>query len=162
MFKIYGQKNIKPNGSTYPIITFENCLFQFVDFCLMCPCGLLYMGRIIQTLRARFGEDKRCIEEGNLKHNVPQNCIQCHQKSTEGLHVWVIESIPNKLSPGECLKKNCEKLKHTGSSFWNHWSLGEKIRKLRLTHRHLFPLMSLYFSRVLHGPLSRILTKPHY
>lgn len=74
---------------------------------LTCPCGLLYVGGTICTLRKHFGEHRRFIEEGNDIH-VPKHFLVKHLQSTADLKVWVIEAIPNSLPAAEHFKPLCQ------------------------------------------------------
>lgn len=97
-------------GKTYHLGEFYSCSPEFVIYCLTCPCGLLYVGRTVQTLRKRFGEHRRSIEEG-AELTIPRHFKEFHQGSTKGLQVWVLESIPKSLPRAECTK--CER-----ETFW--------------------------------------------
>lgn len=77
-----------------------NCSSEFVIYCLSCPCSLLYIGRTIYTLRKRFGEHKRSIEECK-ELMIPRHFTEFHQCSPKGLQVWVAETIPNPPPPGQ-------------------------------------------------------------
>ncbi|CAI9555659.1 unnamed protein product [Staurois parvus] len=106
-FVKHGQKNFTTKGKTYSFKEFYNCSTDHVIYCISCPCGLLYVGRTIRPLRARFGEHRRLIEDGKDKHSVPRHFLEYHQKSTDGLQVWVLESIHNNLSESDRFKKLC-------------------------------------------------------
>lgn len=82
-------------------------------YCLICPCKLLYVGRTICPLRQRFGKHRRLVELGSDKHSVPRHFLKYHARSTRGLQVWVIESIPKDLSEAERFSRLCER-----ETFW--------------------------------------------
>lgn len=79
---------------TYHIKQLFGCFQDFVVYCLSCPCGLLYLGHAICTVRAHFWDHRRFNEDGSEDHSDPRHFLTHHKKSTEGLNVWVIESIP--------------------------------------------------------------------
>lgn len=87
------QKHFTTIDKTYAHNDFYNCSTEFVIYCLSCPCGLLYMGRTIGTIRKRFVEHRWSGEEGADKLSVPKYFLEFHQKSLPGLRVWVRESI---------------------------------------------------------------------
>ena len=118
MFVEHGQKQFTSKGKIYTFKEFYNCGSDFVIYALACPCNLLYVGRTIRPLRQRFGEHRRKIEAGKDKHSVPRHFLECHQKSTNGLKVWVIEQIPKKYTEAERFHRLCER-----ETFWIY-SLG--------------------------------------
>lgn len=69
----------------------------------------MYVGRTICPLRERFGEHRRKIEGGKDKHSVPRHFAEYHNKSTEGLEVWILEQMPKNLSQAERFQKLCER-----------------------------------------------------
>lgn len=113
-FVNHGQKQFNTKGKTYICNEFYNCGSDFVIYALICPCQLLYIGRTIRPLRQRFGEHRRKIEGGRDKHSVPRHFLKCHNKSTLGLKVWVIEQIPNTFSVAERFHRLCER----GETYW--------------------------------------------
>lgn len=104
----HGQKTFTVKGKNYTLKEFYNCSTDFVIYCLTCPCGLIYVGRTIRALRARFGEHRRFIEKGRDHHSVPKHFLTHHGRSTAGLSVWVIESIPAKYPAAERYKRLCQ------------------------------------------------------
>lgn len=60
--------------------------------------------RTIRTLWKRFGEHSRFVEGGDDKHSVPQHFLKYHGKSSIGLKVWDIESIPGFFPTAERFK----------------------------------------------------------
>lgn len=109
----HGQKSFTTKGKTFVLKEFYNCSSDFVVYGLMCPCGLMYVGRTIRALRRRFGEHRRLIEGGTDPHSVPRHFSLAHQGSTEGLKVWVIEQIPRSLPAAERFKRLCAR-----ETFW--------------------------------------------
>lgn len=49
----HGQKGFNHKDKQYTFLAFYTCSTEFVVYCLSCPCGLLYVGRTIRTLRKR-------------------------------------------------------------------------------------------------------------
>lgn len=113
MFVEHGKKSFLSKGRIYTLEQFYNCSSNFVVYGLTCPCGLIYVGRTICPLRQRFGQHRRLIEGGKDKHSVPRHFAECHNKSTTGLSVWVIEQIPKHMSEAERFKKLCAR-----ETFW--------------------------------------------
>lgn len=109
----HGLKEFSTKGQKYTIPDFFNCSTEFVIYCMSCPCGLLYVGRTIRTLRKRFGEHRRFVEAGNDKRSVPKHFLQHHHQSSADLKVWIIESIPKNLPPAERFKRLCAR-----ESYW--------------------------------------------
>lgn len=112
-FVKHGRKSFKHKGKVYPLEGFYNCSSDHVVYALTCPCGLLYIGRTIQPLRQRFGKHRRLIEGGKDLHSVPRHFLEHHNRSTEGLEVWVIEQIPRSLPDAERFKRLCSR-----ETFW--------------------------------------------
>lgn len=108
-FVQHGQKTFTIKNKTYKISEFYTCSTDHVVYCLTCPCGLHYVGRTIRPLRQRFGEHRRFIEAGKDHHSVPRHFTQHHPKSTVGLKVWIIESIPATLPAAERFKRLCQR-----------------------------------------------------
>lgn len=105
----HGQKDFYTKGKKYMINNFFNCSSEYVIYALTCPCGLLYIGRTIRTLRKRFGEHRRFVEKMVDKHSVPRHFKEHHSGSLEGLRVWVIESIPSTLPLAERFSRLCQR-----------------------------------------------------
>lgn len=101
-------RNNSPPKEKLNINEFYNCSSDFVVYCLCCPCHQIYVGCTTRTLRQRFGEHRRKIEEGKDKHNVPRHLSKCHKGSTDGLKVWVVEQMPKNLSEAERFFRLCE------------------------------------------------------
>lgn len=112
-FVQHGKKSFSTKGKTYQLKDFFNSSSDFVIYGLTCPCGLIYVGSTIRALRTRFGDHRRLIEGGTDPHTVPRHFPEVHQKSTNGLQVWVIEQIPSSLSAAERFKKLCAR-----ETFW--------------------------------------------
>ena len=53
------------------------------------------------------------MEAGCDEHSVPRHFLECHQKSTNDLKVWVIEQISNKHTEAERFHRLCER-----ETFW--------------------------------------------
>lgn len=81
-------------GKRFKIKQFITCSTEFVIYVLRCPCGLLYVGRTIRTLRKRIGEHRRFIQKGCNEHSVPRHFLHFHKKDFRGLVVMAIEAIP--------------------------------------------------------------------
>lgn len=107
-FVQHGQKTFNVKGKSYTLKEFYNCSTDFVIYCLTCPCAQFYVGRTIRALRARFGEHQRFIEKGRDYHSVPKHFLTHHGRSTAGLGVWVIESIPATFPAAERFKRLCQ------------------------------------------------------
>lgn len=105
----HSQKECKIKGKTYQLSSFFNCSTEFVVYCLICPCGLHYVGRTIRTLRKRFGEHRRLIEAGDDLHSVPLHFLKKLDHSFSGLRVWIIESISGALPLEERFKRLCQR-----------------------------------------------------
>lgn len=108
-FVTHGQKDFCVKGKTYPIKGFHTCSSDHVVYCPTCPCGLFYVGRTIRPLLKRFGEHRRFITGGLDNHSVPRHYLEYHDKSTDGLRVWVIEAMPRDLPPAERFRRLCHK-----------------------------------------------------
>lgn len=76
------KKSFSHKGKTFHFNTFHNCSSMFVVYCLSYPCGMLYVGRTIRTLQARFGEHCRFVEAGLFKHSVPHHFLEYQKKSS--------------------------------------------------------------------------------
>ncbi|XP_077336748.1 transducin beta-like protein 2 isoform X2 [Lithobates pipiens] len=105
----HGQKSFTHKEKTYYLDNFYNCSSDYVVYCLICPCKLLYVGRTIRPLRQRFGKHRRFVEVGCDEHSVPRHFLQHHGQSTMGLWVWVIEAIPRSLPEAERFSRLCER-----------------------------------------------------
>lgn len=111
-FVQHKQKHFTTKDKTFQLGQFFNCSTEFVVYCLSCPCNLLYVGRTTRTLRKRFGEHRRSIED-NKNLTISRHFTEFHQGSTNGLRVWIIEAIPNNLPRAELIKRLCER-----ETFW--------------------------------------------
>lgn len=103
------QKEFICKGKSYTIPDFFTCSSEYVVYCLTCPCGLLYVGRTIRTLRKRFGEHRNFVEKGLDKYSVARHFKEFHQQSSAGMRVWVIEAIPKQLPSAKRYKRLCER-----------------------------------------------------
>lgn len=108
-FVTHGQKDFYVKGKTYRNKGFHTCSSDHVVYCLTCPCGLFYVGLTIRPLRKRFGEHRRFINGGLDNHSVPRHYLEYHDKSTDGLRVWVIEAMPRDLPPAERFWRLCHR-----------------------------------------------------
>lgn len=109
-----GKKSFaRKDGRQFNILQFICCSTQFVVYGLKCPCGSLYVGRTVRTMRTRFGEHRRFIEQKKDKHSVPRHFCQAHNGSTQGLELFGIEAIPMSLPEGERFSRLCQR-----ESFW--------------------------------------------
>lgn len=107
-FVNHGQKSFTHKDKLYLLDSFYNCSSDYVVYCLMCPCKMLYVGRTIRPLRRRFGKHRRLSHPNSTKHSVPRRFLEHHARSTVGLWVWVIESIPRGLSEAERFLRLCQ------------------------------------------------------
>lgn len=104
----HGKKSFTHNGKTFTFNSFYNCSTSYVVYCISCPCGLLYVGRTIRALRARFGEHRRAVEVANPKYSVARHFETHHQKNTTDLNVWIVEAISEKFTPAERFQRLCK------------------------------------------------------
>lgn len=111
-FVQHKQKYFTTKDKTFELGQFFNCSTEFVVYCLSYPCNLLYVGRTTRTLRKKFGEQRRSIED-NKNVTIPRHFTEFHQGSTNGLRVWIIEAIPNNLPRAERIKHLRER-----ETFW--------------------------------------------
>lgn len=109
----HGQKSFYTNGNQYILKSFFNCSTTYVIYCISCPCGLLYVGRTIRTLRARFGEHRRAVQANNPLYSTARHFTTHHQQNIADLNVWVIESIPDQFTPAERFQRLCRQ-----ETFW--------------------------------------------
>lgn len=98
----HSRKTFSTNGNHYTLKSF-NCSMTYVIYCITCPCGLLYVGRTIRTLRARFGEHRRAVQANNPLYSTARHFNTHHQQNISDLNVWVIETIPDHFTPAERL-----------------------------------------------------------
>lgn len=108
-FVKHGQKNFTHKDMIYHLDNFYNCSSDYVVYCLICPCKLLYVGRTIRPLRQQFGKHLCFVEVGCDEHIVPRHFLEHHGQSTAGLWLWVKESIPRGLSKAEGFSRLCER-----------------------------------------------------
>lgn len=109
----HGKKTFRTIGKTFTLSSFYNCSTTYVVYCISCPCGLVYVGRTIRALCAKFGEHRRAVHAGNPKYSVVRCFAAHHQKEIADLHVWIIKSIADKYTPAERFQCLCKQ--ETGS-----------------------------------------------
>lgn len=120
------------DGRNHKIGQFINCGTPYVIYGLICPCGLLYVGRTTRPLRTRFSEHKCSIINSNIHHrsiknkknhnySVPRHFREHHNGNPTGLKVFGIETIKKDDDAGRRFKKLCRQ-----ESFWI-FSLGSMV-----------------------------------
>lgn len=111
------------DGQYHKIKQFINCGTSYVVYGLICPCGLLYVGRTIRPLRTRFSEHKCSIINSNTYHqsknkkchsySVPRHFRECHNSNPTGIKVFGIEAIKKDADNGRRFRRLCKQ-----ESFW--------------------------------------------
>lgn len=97
----HGRKTFNTNCNQYTLKSFFNCSTTYVIYCISCPCELLYVGRTIRTLCARFGEHRRAVQANNPLYSTARHFTTHHQQNISDLNVWVIESISDHFTPAK-------------------------------------------------------------
>lgn len=108
-FLKHGQKSFTHKQKIYYLDNFNNCSIDYVVYCLICPCKLLYFGRTVRPPRQHFGKHHRFVEISCDKHSMPCHFLKHHSQSTTGLSVWVIKAIPRSLSKAERFSRLCKR-----------------------------------------------------
>lgn len=108
------------DGRIFKIKQFINCGTNYVVYALICPCGLLYVGRTIRPLRVRFGEHKNnilCIGDPNRtqrnNYSVPRHFREHHNADPSGLKLFGIEAIKKNHDEGVRFQTLCRR-----ETFW--------------------------------------------
>lgn len=109
----HGKKTFVANGNNFTLKSFFNCSTTYVIYCISCPCGLLYVGRTIRTLRARFGEHRQAVQANNPLYSTARHFTIHHQQNISDLNVWIIESISDRFTPAERFQRLCRQV-----TFW--------------------------------------------
>lgn len=109
----HGKRTFSTNGNQYTLKSFFKCSTTYVVYCISCPYGLLYVGRTIRTLRARFGDHRRAVQANNPQYSTARHFTTHHQQNISDLNVWIIESIPDHFSSAERFQCLCRQ-----ETFW--------------------------------------------
>lgn len=115
---------IGSDGHTHKISQFINCGTSYLVYGLVCPRGLLYVGRTIRPLRTRFSEHKCNIINSNSydqsmknkkghNYSVPRHFKECHDGNPTGLKVFGTEAIKKDNDTGRRFQRLCRQ-----ASFW--------------------------------------------
>lgn len=115
---------IGSDGHTHKISQFINCGTSYLVYGLVCPRGLLYVGRTIRPLRTRFSEHKCNIINSNSydqsmknkkghNYSVPRHFKECHDGNPTGLKVFGTEAIKKDNDMGRRFQRLCRQ-----ASFW--------------------------------------------
>lgn len=112
------------NGHGHRIGQFINCGTSYLVYGIICPCGLLYVGRTTGPLRVGFSEHKCSIININVydhhmknrkryNYSVPRHFKECHNGNPTGLQVFGIEAIKKDDDTGRRFQRLCKR-----ESFW--------------------------------------------
>lgn len=70
---------------------------------------LYYVGRTICTMRTRFNEHRRLIEDECTMHSVPWHFSAHHDEDPKGLELFSIEANSMQLLEGKRFYKPCQR-----------------------------------------------------
>lgn len=108
------------DGHDHRIGQFINCGTSYLVYGIICPCGLLDVGRTTLSLRVRLVRLHKCsIINGNVydhhmknkRHNysVPRHFKDCHNGNPTGLQVFGIEAIKKDDDVGRRFQTLCKR-----------------------------------------------------
>lgn len=81
------------NGKEYRIDKFISCNTRYVVYFLVCPCGLVYVGRTTRCLYKRINEHVTNIKNGFRKHSVSNHFRTHHQQNPALLKFYGIDKV---------------------------------------------------------------------
>ncbi|XP_078525602.1 uncharacterized protein LOC144798546 [Lissotriton helveticus] len=96
---------ISDTGMKVPIKHFITCSSQFVVYCLVCPCGLRYIGSTIKELKLRILEHQRAIEKVDISYPVARHFAEEHSKDRKLLRFFGLDMVPPNVRGGDRLRR---------------------------------------------------------
>ena len=78
----------------YTIAKRESCDSTYCIYCLICPCGLWYIGSTIHMAKKRVLEYMRAIKNGDIQYPVVRHFQEKHHSNPDLLSFFVVDSIP--------------------------------------------------------------------